>query len=122
MLEQTADTYRQLVLVVGALIAAGITRAFLTALLPPLLAILVEAAFGVVALGLFVFLSLTAYRLASRVDAGAPIAWALAVWLPLVNLAVLFALSQKSQTWCTRHGIAVGLLGPAKGSLDWMRG
>lgn len=121
-LEQTVAVYRQLVLLVGGVIAAGITRALFRALVPPALDVVVEAGFAVAATGLLVFLSLTAYQLARRLDAPLPGAWALAIWIPGVNLIVLFLLSQKAQAWCTRHGIAVGLLGPYKGALDWMRG
>lgn len=74
-----------------------------------------------VVIGLLVALAFTAYKLTSLLDAGVPILWALAMFIPCVNLITLMVLSSKAQIWCQRYGIQVGLLGPTKESIEDLR-
>ena len=54
-------------------------------------------------------------------EEGVPALWGLAIFVPGVNILTLLVISSKSQTWCRKRGIYVGLLGPAKESIDFIR-
>ncbi|HEY4595077.1 MAG TPA: hypothetical protein VIJ02_01650, partial [Thermoanaerobaculia bacterium] len=63
----------------------------------------------------------TAYKLARRLGSGTPVLWAVAMFIPCINILTLLALSSKATSWCRRHGIKVGLLGPTKESIEEIR-
>lgn len=104
-LELVAGNYRKLVLLVGMAIAFG----FVSLLLPPVLAAallwLVSMLFGIAA-------AFFAFHIATGLGDRVPILWAIGMFVPLVGLVALIALSRRVQTWCQRRGIAVGILGP----------
>lgn len=112
--EAVARNYRNLVLLVGLQILLAVLLQVVT---EPVVALVLLAVLFTVAIAMVVFV----YKLMSGLDAGSPILWALASLVPLVNLLVLAAISSKAQTWCKRHGIKVGLLGPTASSLAEFR-
>jgi hypothetical protein len=63
----------------------------------------------------------TAYKLARRLGSGTPILWAIAMFIPCINILTLLALSSKATSWCRRHGIKVGFFGPTKESIEEIR-
>jgi hypothetical protein len=71
--------------------------------------------------GVSIGLAVTAYRLMSLLEEGTPMLWAAAMFVPVVNLVALLVISSKSQAWCRKRRIYVGLLGPAQESIDWIR-
>ena len=118
--EVIARLYRRLVLLVGLELLVGFFNGMLAALFREQKTI-VES---VVALGLLVlavFLVATTYRLAARLDAGPPLLWAIAMFIPCLNVIVLLALSAVAQRWCKRHGIKVGFFGPTRESIEELR-
>ncbi len=112
--EAVAQNYRTLVLLVGLQILLVVISRVLT---NPLLGLtLLLASFAVaVAMALF------AYRLMAGLEAGTPTLWAVGIFVPLVNLVVLAAISSRAQAWCKRSGITVGFLGPTASSLAEFR-
>lgn len=113
-----ASLYRRLVLLIGCQLLIGIVVRLIDQQNPSD----VEAIIGLIGLvcalvvvGLIVF---TAYRLMKELRSGAPILWALAMFIPLLNILFLLAISSKAQAWCKQHGIAVGFFGPTRESLD----
>jgi hypothetical protein len=119
-----ARRYRTLVLLVGAQILLGI----MTPISIALAALLPEAVFGFLALGVLlggavlgVVTAISVYRVADAIDAGAPVLWALLMFVPFLNIIMLLVLSAKAQTWCRRHGVEVGFLGPTESSLARLR-
>jgi hypothetical protein len=68
-----------------------------------------------------VLIAVAAYRLSEHLDIGPPILWAIAMFLPCLNIIFLLILSAKAQTWCRQYGIAVGFLGPSKESIEEIR-
>jgi hypothetical protein len=63
----------------------------------------------------------TAYKLARRLGSGTPVLWAVAMFIPCINILTLLALSSKATSWCRRHGIKVGFFGPTKESIEEIR-
>jgi len=53
-----------------------------------------------------------AYRTASALGSTVPVVWAIAMFVPLVNLITLLILSSRATTTCRAAGVPVGLLGP----------
>jgi hypothetical protein len=118
--ETMARLYRRLVLLVGVQILAGILQLPLSATRAPgtsLLALL----FSLVVMGVLVATGVTAYQLTRSMGSRAPLAWAIAMFLPCVNIIVLLVLSSQAQGWCRRYGIKVGLLGPTRESIEELR-
>jgi hypothetical protein len=126
--EAIAKLYRRLVLLVGIQLLAGFVARSLavmaaaasetaTTLILGLFVILVGLAWFVASLLIVV----AAYRLAGRLKAGVPILWALAMFIPCVNIITLLVLSSIAQSWCRRHGIKVGFFGPTKESIEEIR-
>ena len=112
--------YRRLVVLVGVLMLMGGALQASTLAGPsggPALALVVLLA----ALGVSIAMAVTVYRLMSLIDDGVPVLWAIATLLPIVSLLILLVISQKMQRWCRRRDIYVGLLGPAKASIEWVR-
>ncbi|HET9227287.1 MAG TPA: DUF4339 domain-containing protein [Thermoanaerobaculia bacterium] len=118
--EAIAKHYRRLVLLVGAqLLLSGYFQgqgpemsqgeAVLALILLPVL------------LGVTVYLVSTAYRLARYLDAGVPVLWAVAMFIPCLNIIMLLVLSSKAQAWCRQYGIKVGFFGPTKESIEEVR-
>jgi GYF domain 2 len=118
--EEIAKHYRRLVLLVGLQILIGVfqvpSQFEPSGTLGPF-AVLI----GLVAMVVVIATSVAAYKLSSRLRSGAPLAWAIAMFLPCVNIIVLLALSSRAQTWCRGYGIKVGLLGPTKESIEELR-
>jgi len=115
-----ASHYRRLVLLVGVLMLMGGALQASTLAGPSggaALALVVLLA----ALGVSIAMAVTVYRLMSLIDDGVPVLWAIATLLPIVSLLILLVISQKMQRWCRRRDIYVGLLGPAKASIEWVR-
>jgi GYF domain 2 len=116
-----ASHYRRLVLLVGVLMLMGgalqaSTLAGPSAVATALALVVLLAAFGV-----SIAMAITVYRLMSLLEDGVPALWAIATLVPVVSLLILLVISQKTQAWCRRHDIYVGLLGPAKASIEWLR-
>jgi len=118
--ETIARLYRRLVLLVGLQILLGFfqlpAQADSSRAGSPLGCVV-----GLVALAVLGATAVTAYKLASHLEAGAALAWAIAMFLPCINIFVLLVLSSKAQSWCQRYGIKVGLLGPTKQSIEELR-
>jgi hypothetical protein len=112
--EAVARNYRNLVLLVGAQLLLAVLLQLVTV---PGLALALFVPLAVVAIAM----AIIAYKLMADLQAGAPILWAVGIFVPLVNLLVLAGISSKAQEWCKRHGIKVGLLGPTASSLAEFR-
>jgi hypothetical protein len=115
--EAIARLYRRLVLLVGAQMLGYYANS--SAKRSPFAAVAVVIL--VVLIGILVAQAVTAYKLTRHLGDGAPILWAVAMFLPCVNLIVLLVLSSRAQTWCRLHGIKVGFLGPTKESIEELR-
>jgi hypothetical protein len=74
-----------------------------------------------VMLAVSVFIAITAYKLSERLRTGSPLFWALALFLPWLNVLSLLVLSSNATSWCRSHGIKVGLLGPTRESIEAIR-
>jgi uncharacterized protein DUF4339 len=118
--ESIARLYRRLVLLVGLQILLGFFQLPAQTNRSPGAALLSLVVFPVL-LGLLVAVAVTAYKLTSLLETGVPILWAIAMFIPCINIITLLALSSKAQTWCQRYGIKVGLLGPTKESIEDLR-
>jgi hypothetical protein len=120
-IEAVARSYRLLVALVGGQLLFSLVMQFATAGLGPELAALAGIFTLAVALGLTIASAVTAYRLAAGIEAGPPVLWAVIMFVPCFNLLGLLIMSSKAQSWCRRHGIVVGFLGPTQASLDSLR-
>jgi hypothetical protein len=116
-----ATLYRRLVLLVGGQMALGIALQMFVPAGPPIVSALLGLLVLAAAFAVSIVMAVTVYRLMPLLDEGVPLLWALAIFLPIVNLVTLLVISQKSQAWCRQRSIYVGLLGPAKESIDWVR-
>lgn len=98
-----ANSYRQLVLWVGAQILVSIGFALFKSLslilVPALIATIVALAFY-------------AFRTAEALGSSSAPLWAVAMLVPCVNIITLLVLSSKATEACRVHGIPVGFLGP----------
>lgn len=119
--EGVARLYRRLVLLVGV-------QLLLPAVQVPLSEVpeIYKAQAGLAALGVviavLVAIAVTAYQLTLLMGGdGSPILWAIAMFLPCLNILVLLVLSSKAQDWCRRYGIKVGFLGPTRESIEELR-
>lgn len=119
--EAIARLYRRLVLLVGAQILLGFLLQFPTAMSSsPAAGVLALIALPVL-LGILIAMVVTGYKLSSLLGSGVPFLWAMAMFVPCVNIIVLLALSSKAQTWCRQYGIKVGFFGPTKESIEEVR-
>ncbi len=123
--EAIASTYRRLVLTVGAQLLLGFLRFPVFGALAlidsgPLIVVAIIAYF-VAFITTSVMIATTAYKLSGHLEAGPPLAWAVVMFVPCVNILFLLILSAKSQTWCRQYGIAVGFLGPSRESIEEIR-
>jgi len=119
--EAIARLYRRLVLLVGLQLLVGFLQAPLQAATPSVGVGLVAAVILLVLLGILVAMVVTTYKLTRLLRAGLPVLWAIAMFVPCLNLLTLLALSSRAQTWCRQYGIKVGLLGPTKESIEEVR-
>lgn len=118
-LRDVAETYRRLVLLVGAQILLAMLRSSLAAGAETPAARAAIAAIVLLAwLGLAVALAVNGFRLAGFLRLGVPILWAIGMFLPLLNIVVLLTLSNKAQGICRQHGVSVGLLGPKMSDVE----
>ena len=98
-----AKNYRALVLGVGVqiLVTAAIrTAPDLSLIAAPILLVTIGA------------LTYYAYQTAKAVGAGTPVLWAVAMFIPCINIITLLVLSSKAQAVCRANGIPVGFFGP----------
>jgi hypothetical protein len=118
--EGIARLYRRLVLLVGLQILLGFAQLPMSAVPAEQRSVVAMAIVGVL-LVVLAALAVTAYQLTLLLDAGSPIVWAIAMFIPCINIIVLLVLSAKAQTWCQRYGIKVGFFGPTKESIEALR-
>ena len=118
--EGVARFYRRLVLLVGLQL--------LLSFAPIALEVVPEAQkpqAGLALLGILIVMlvaiAVTAYQLTLLMDEGSPFLWAIAMFLPCLNILMLLVLSSKAQDWCRRYGIKVGFLGPTSESIEELR-
>jgi hypothetical protein len=118
--EVIARLYRRLVLVVGLQLILTVARVpLLAAASSAAVPLAIALALAVVASSLI--LSVTAYQLAGQMGLGSPLAWAVGMFLPCINILALLVLSSKAQAWCKQNDIKVGLLGPTRESIEELR-
>jgi hypothetical protein len=117
--EAIARLYRRLVLLVGAQLLLGVLANMLSVVRSGGILLLLLAA--PVTIGISIFTVVTAYKLSDRLKAGLPILWAIAMFIPCINIITLLALSATATSWCRRHGIKVGFFGPTKESIEEIR-
>jgi len=118
--EAIARLYRRLVLLVGLQILFSILRGPLV-VAAPAVAVPMAVIVLLVLLSTAVALALTAYALTEHMGTGTPLLWAIAMFLPCINVISLLVLSSKAQVWCRQHGVKVGLFGPTKESIEELR-
>ena len=103
--------YRRLVLLVGVQLVSQLPRLFVED--PPsdlqMIVVLVGMVSGFVA---SIVAAVTAYQLSRDLNSGMPILWAIGMFVPLINILLLLAISSRAQNWCKERGIPVGFLGP----------
>jgi hypothetical protein len=116
-----ASHYRRLVLLVGVLMLMGCALQASTLAGPSAVVTALALVVLLAASAVSIAMAVTVYRLMSLLEDGVPALWAIATLLPVVSLLVLLVISQKMQAWCRRRDIYVGLLGPAKASIEWVR-
>jgi hypothetical protein len=122
--EITARLYRRLVLLVGMQILVGIARVPRVLLQgSSTVAPLILVVFILVGLGVYVATAVTAYQLTRHLGAAqrSSIFWAIAMFIPCINIVALLIISSQAQSWCRQHGIKVGLLGPTRQSIEDLR-
>lgn len=119
--EGIARLYRRLVLLVGL-------QLFLSFMFPISGSMATQSQTGVVALAILLVLlvllgaiAVTAYQLTSLLGSNWAILWAIAMFIPCLNILFLLALSANAQSWCRRYGIKVGFLGPTTESIEELR-
>lgn len=118
--EAVARLYRRLVLLVGLQIAVGLFQ-IPSETSPSQEAGPLALMTSLILLVLLIWIAITAYGLTKQLGESLPILWAILMFFPCLNIIVLLVLSSRSQTWCHRYGIKVGLLGPTKGSIEEIR-
>jgi GYF domain 2 len=115
---RVAELFRRLVVLVGVqlLVYAGFAViGDQSGLVVPIMVLFV----GLLATS--VALAVTAHKLMTSLDARLPLAWALGMLVPTMNLVVLLGVSTIAQWWCKRFDIPVGFLGPTKEGLNKLR-
>ncbi len=118
--EGIAKLYRRLVLLVGLQILLSFVQIPMSQV-PEAQKALVGMVTLAVLLVVLVAIAVTAYQLTLLLDSGSPVLWAIAMFLPCINILVLLVLSSKAQDWCRRYGIKVGFFGPTKESIEALR-
>lgn len=118
--EITAKLYRRLVLLVGLQILLSFGRV-VGALEGSTVALVLFMVVLFLLLWVFVATAVTAYQLTKHMGQSVPILWAIAMFLPCINIITLLVISSNAQSWCRQHGIKVGLLGPTKQSIEDLR-
>jgi uncharacterized membrane protein (DUF485 family) len=63
--------------------------------------------------GVFGWIVTTSYSLMRAVESKSAVLRTLGMFVPLVNLLVLFGISSETNSWCKQHGIKVGFFGHA---------
>ena len=118
--EAIAKHYRRLVLLVGAQLVLSM---FFQRQAPEMSQgeAILSLILAAVLIGVTVYLVSTAYRLARYLGAGVPVLWAVAMFIPCLNIIMLLVLSTKAQAWCRQYGIKVGFFGPTKESIEEVR-
>lgn len=119
--EAMARLYRRLILLVGLQLFvcfALVSTSPWIAKAPDDAAGLVGCSVFLILLVLFVGIAVVTYKLAPHLVGGLPLAWAIFMFLPCVNIVGLLILSSKAQAWCKQYGIRVGLLGPSPESIE----
>jgi GYF domain 2 len=120
--ESVAKLYRRLVVLIGLQILLGVLRFPLAVATDASgAAAVILLLLLVVDLVVLVMIISTTYRLAGQLGEGVPALWAAAMFLPCVNIIMLLVLSSRAQSWCRRHGIKVGLLGPTRESIEELK-
>lgn len=119
--EAIARLYRRLVLLVGLQILISIPQLLLQKATPSLGVGLLALVILLVVIGILAATVVTTYKLARLLGAGLPVLWAIAMFVPCLNLLMLLVLSSRAQAWCQQYGIKVGLLGPTKESIEEVR-
>jgi hypothetical protein len=119
--ETTARLYRRLVLLVGLQILVSFARFPAILQERSIVALAIQLVGLVVALGVYVATAVTAYQLTRHLGESLPVLWAIAMFIPCINLITLLVISSRAQTWCRQYGIKVGLLGPTKQSIEDLR-
>ena len=103
--------YRRLVLLVGVQLLSQIPRFFVED--PPsdlqMILVLVGMFSGFIA---SIAAAVTGYELSRDLNLGMSILWAIGLFVPLINILMLLAISSRAQNWCKERGIAVGFFGP----------
>jgi hypothetical protein len=118
--EVIARLYRRLVLLVGSQIPLVVINGAIEGF-PESLKVVFQVLLLLVMLAVGVTVLATTYQLSGRLDSGPPILWTIGMFFPCFNLLVLLALSLVAQSWCKRHGIRVGFLGPSRESIEELR-
>lgn len=118
---RVARLYRRLVLLFGVLLILGFLVPAWGRGLPDWAAAVITLAALVGIIAVLIGLLVTSYRLMTHLGSDLPVLWAIGMCIPLANLLVLLAVCSSANSWCKRHGITVGLLGPTKDSLERLR-
>jgi hypothetical protein len=118
--EGIARLYRRLVLLVGLQLLLSLAQ-IPVSLAPAEQKPLFVVGVLVLLLGVLAAVAVTAYQLTLLLDAGSPTLWAIAMFLPCLNILMLLVLSAKAQDWCHRYGIKVGFFGPTQESIEELR-
>ena len=118
--EAIAQLYRRLVLLVGLQILLSLFQ-LPGKISPPLGSGTLALAVSFALIGLLVAIVVTAYKLTRHLGESLPILWAIAMFIPCLNLIGLLVISSKAQAWCRRYGIKVGFFGPTKASIEELR-
>ncbi len=105
-------SYRSLVRWVGVQLLLAIGGAVVVGGLSGQAAIAVAWARLLGVLATSVVLILYAYRTAKALGSSAPIIWAAAMVVPLLNLITLLVLSSRATKTCKAAGVPVGFFGP----------
>ena len=115
LLRDLAVTYRRLVILVGLqLLVGALSNGLLAGAETATERIVLSLVVLLAALGLAVVQAFHGYWVAQLLGASAPAVWAVGMFVPVLNIAVLLSLSGKAQAACKRHGVRVGFLGPHK--------
>jgi hypothetical protein len=73
---------------------------------------MVKAVAGVATLVTICGIVVYAYRTANALGSNVPVLWAIAMFVPCVNIITLLVLSSRATSECKKRNIPVGLLGP----------